>query len=89
MRHVNLTGMGVALVTPFREEESVDCDALARLVEYQLQNGTDYLVALGTTAETPTLSEEEKKDVMQRIVAQVRRRIPVVAGVAATAPARW
>ena len=52
--------MGVALITPFKEDESVDYEALARLVDYQLQNGTDYLVVLGTTAETPTLTEEEK-----------------------------
>ena len=55
--------MGVALITPFKEDESVDYEALARLVDYQLQNGTDYLVVLGTTAETPTLTEEEKKDI--------------------------
>ena len=56
--------MGVALITPFKEDESVDYEALARLVDYQLQNGTDYLVVLGTTAETPTLTEEEKKDII-------------------------
>ena len=55
--------MGVALITPFKEDESVDYEALARLVDYQLQNGTDYLVVLGTTAETPTLTEEEKKNI--------------------------
>ena len=56
--------MGVALITPFKEDESVDYEALARLVDYQLQNGTDYLVVLGTTAETPTLTEEEKKNII-------------------------
>jgi 4-hydroxy-tetrahydrodipicolinate synthase len=73
--------MGVALVTPFGDDGNPDCDALVKLVEYQVQNGADYLVALGTTAETPTLSEEEKKEIMHRIVTQVRRRIPVVMGV--------
>ena len=48
--------MGVALITPFKEDESVDYEALGKLVDYQVQNGTDYLVVLGTTAETPTLS---------------------------------
>ena len=62
MADINLKGMGVALITPFKEDESVDYEALARLVDYQLQNGTDYLVVLGTTAETPTLAEEEKKN---------------------------
>ena len=45
--------MGVALITPFKEDDSVDYDALLRLVDYQLQNGTDFLCVLGTTAETP------------------------------------
>ena len=58
-----LRGMGVALITPFKEDGSVDYDALLRLVDYQLQNNTDFLCVLGTTAETPTLSDEEKKQV--------------------------
>lgn len=62
MVDINLKGMGVALITPFKEEdESVDYEALGRLVDFQLQNGTDYLVVLGTTAETPTLTEQERK----------------------------
>ena len=61
MADINLKGMGVALITPFKEDESVDYEALGKLVDYQVQNGTDYLVVLGTTAETPTLTEEEKK----------------------------
>ena len=68
MADINLKGMGVALITPFKEDESVDYEALARLVDYQLQNGTDYLVVLGTTAETPTLTEEEKKDIINLVV---------------------
>ena len=67
--------MGVALITPFKEDESVDYEALARLVDYQLQNGTDYLVVLGTTAETPTLTEEEKKDIINLVVTKVNGRI--------------
>ena len=53
--------MGVALITPFKEDESVDYDALMRMVDYLLQNNADFLCVLGTTAETPTLTEEEKK----------------------------
>ena len=60
MADINLKGMGVALITPFKEDESVDYEALGKLVDYQVQNGTDYLVVLGTTAETPTLTEEDK-----------------------------
>lgn len=62
MIQTRLKGMGVALITPFKEDESVDYDALMRLVDYLLQNNADFLCVLGTTAETPTLSEEEKKE---------------------------
>lgn len=72
--------MGVALITPFKEDESVDYEALGRLVDYQLQNGTDYLVVLGTTAETPTLTEEEKKNIVDLVVTKVSGRIPIVLG---------
>ena len=64
MAEISLKGMGVALITPFKEDESVDYEALGRLVDYQVQNGTDYLVVLGTTAETPTLTEEEKRNII-------------------------
>ena len=63
MIQTRLKGMGVALITPFKEDESVDYDALMRLVDYLLQNNADFLCVLGTTAETPTLSEEEKKKI--------------------------
>ena len=62
MIQTKLKGMGVALITPFKEDESVDYDALMRMVDYLLQNNADFLCVLGTTAETPTLTEEEKKD---------------------------
>ena len=55
--------MGVALITPFKSDGSVDYNALVRLVEYQVQNGVDFLCVLGTTAETPTLTEEEKRQI--------------------------
>jgi len=72
--------MGVALITPFNNDESVDYDALLRLVDYQLQNGTDYLVVLGTTAETPTLTEEEKKKIVELVVSRVNGQIPIIIG---------
>ena len=81
MADINLKGMGVALITPFKEDESVDYDALSKLVDYQVQNGTDYLVVLGTTAETPTLTEEEKKKIISLVVTKVNGRIPIVLGV--------
>lgn len=73
--------MGVALITPFKEDESIDFDALARLVEHQIKNGTDYLVVCGTTAETPTLTEEEKEEVTRFVVENVAGRCPIVLGV--------
>lgn len=80
MAEISLKGMGVALITPFKEDESVDYEALGRLVDYQVQNGTDYLVVLGTTAETPTLTEEEKRNIIDLVVSHVRGRIPIVLG---------
>lgn len=76
-----LGGLGVALITPFKKDKSIDIDALARLVDFQIENGTDYIVALGTTAETPTLSEGEKSQVIRAVVSAVDGRVPIVAGV--------
>jgi 4-hydroxy-tetrahydrodipicolinate synthase len=81
MANIDLRGMGVALITPFKENESVDLETLGKLVDYQLQNGTDYLVVLGTTAETPVLSEDEKNKIIECVVMKVRGRIPIVLGV--------
>ena len=81
MIQTRLKGMGVALITPFKEDESVDYDALMRMVDYLLQNNADFLCVLGTTAETPTLTEEEKKKITELVVTRVRRRIPIVLGV--------
>ncbi len=72
--------MGVALITPFNDNQTIDYQALGRLIEFQIQNGTDYLVILGTTAETPTLSADEKKQVVDFIVERVQGRIPIVLG---------
>ncbi|HRN99887.1 MAG TPA: dihydrodipicolinate synthase family protein, partial [Flavobacterium sp.] len=57
----SLIGTGVALVTPFKKDFSVDTDALTRIVKYQIEGGIDYLVVLGTTAESATLSKDEKR----------------------------
>ena len=80
MERNKFIGMGVALVTPFKTDGSVDFSALARLVDYQLKNGTDYLVVLGTTAETPTLSAEEQLEITQFIVEKVNGKLPIVLG---------
>ncbi|MDE5900009.1 MAG: 4-hydroxy-tetrahydrodipicolinate synthase [Muribaculaceae bacterium] len=80
MARINLRGMGVALVTPFKADKSIDFQALARLVEHQIRSGIDFLVVLGTTAETPTLSADEKRQVRDFVAARVAGRIPLVLG---------
>lgn len=77
----NLKGLGVALVTPFNEDLSVDFDSLTKLVEYNITNGTNYLVVLGTTAEAATLSDEEKNAVIQHIIKVNNKRLPLVLGI--------
>lgn len=72
--------MGVALITPFKADESVDYEALIRLVDHLLKNGTDFLCILATTAETPTLTEEEKKTIKQVVVERVNGQIPIIMG---------
>ena len=76
-----LVGMGVALVTPFKEDETIDFDALTKVIEHQIKNGTDYLVICGTTAETPTLSSEEKEEIKRFVVERAAGRIPLVYGI--------
>lgn len=73
-------GLGVALATPFKEDYSVDYDALAKLIDYQIESGTDYLVVLGTTGEAVTLSDAERHDVARFVVRQVSGRLPLVLG---------
>ena len=73
--------MGVALITPFKEDESVDYDALMRMVDYLVQNNTDFLCVLGTTAETPTLTDDEKQKIKRMVIDRVAGRIPILLGV--------
>lgn len=81
MTRRRLTGMGVALVTPFTETGEVDYVALDNLVQTQLDAGTDFLCVLGTTAETPTLDLEEKRNVRKRVIDKVAGRLPILLGV--------
>ena len=76
-----LKGTGVALVTPFRADGALDLSALEKLVNSVIKGGVDFLVALGTTAETPTLSIEEKQTVLNAILQYNNDRIPVVCGI--------
>jgi 4-hydroxy-tetrahydrodipicolinate synthase len=77
----SIIGTGVALVTPFKKDFSVDVEALARIVNYQIDNGINYLVVLGTTAENATLTQEEKELVIQTVVTANKGRLPLVLGV--------
>ncbi|MDO4879974.1 MAG: 4-hydroxy-tetrahydrodipicolinate synthase [Capnocytophaga sp.] len=81
MKKHRLQGTGVALVTPFNEDNSIDTASLEKLVHYQIENGVDYLVVLGTTAETATLSEEEKEIVKETIKKANNNRLPMVLGI--------
>lgn len=73
------TGSGVALVTPMTDD-GIDFDALGRLIDYQIANGTDALIACGTTGEPATLTEQEYQDVIQYTIEKAAKRVPVIAG---------
>ncbi|WP_026452151.1 4-hydroxy-tetrahydrodipicolinate synthase [Aequorivita capsosiphonis] len=76
-----LVGTGVALITPFKSDFSVDVEGLTKVVDFNIENGIDYLVVLGTTAESATLSKEEKQLVINTIVSSNNGRLPLVLGI--------
>lgn len=76
----SLIGTGVALVTPFRKDFSIDTEALKRIVNFSIDGGVEYLVVLGTTAENATLSHDEKELVIQTIIEANNGRLPLVLG---------
>ena len=73
-------GLGIALITPFTPDGEVDSNSLKRLVEYQLQNGADFLCILATTGETPCLSAEEKAEIKRLVVEVNNGRVPILMG---------
>jgi 4-hydroxy-tetrahydrodipicolinate synthase len=73
-------GLGIALITPFKADMTVDYDALKRLLSYQIDNGADFLCILATTGETPCLTKDEKSKIKDFIVDNVRGRIPILMG---------
>lgn len=81
MRHNPFQGTGLALVTPFAADGSLDRVALARLVNHSIDGGVDFLVALGTTGETATLTSDEKKQALETVAEATNGRIPLVVGV--------
>ena len=80
MVHNIFKGLGIALITPFLEDGSVDYKSLIRLVEYQLDNGADFFCILATTGETPTLTAEEKQKIKDLVVDLVGGRVPILVG---------
>lgn len=80
MREFRLKGLGVALVTPFNSDKSIDYRSLERLVDFHIAEKSDYLVVLGTTGETPTLTEDEKAEISRRVRLRADGRIPLVLG---------
>lgn len=73
-------GLGIALITPFKADFSVDYEALGKLVDYQLTNGADFLCILATTGETPCLTAEEKANIKKLVIERVKGQIPIVIG---------
>ncbi len=80
MRDV-FTGTGVALVTPFNEDLQVDYDGLDRLLQFNANNGTDYFVVMGTTAEVVTINNDEKKEILSFIKSHNKNNLPIVYGI--------
>ncbi len=76
-----MKGTGVALVTPFKSDMQIDFDALEKIINHVINGGVEYVVALGTTGEAPTLSKDEKKKVYAFIAEKVNGRVPCVAGI--------
>jgi 4-hydroxy-tetrahydrodipicolinate synthase len=76
-----LRGTGVAIVTPFKKSSEVDYDALENLINHIISNGVEYIVSLGTTGETPTLSKKEKQEIVNFTIEKINGRTPVVVGI--------
>lgn len=76
-----LSGTGVALVTPFKKNKEIDYDALAGIIDYIINNGVEYLVTLGTTGETPTLSKKEQAEIVKFTSDKINNRVPLVLGI--------
>jgi len=76
-----MKGTGVALVTPFKKDLSIDFDALSKIIEHVIAGGVEYVVALGTTGEAPTLSKDEKKQIYSFVSEKVNGRVKCIAGI--------
>lgn len=79
---MKLQGTGVAIVTPFKKDGSLDESGLRRLVDFQIENGTDFLVVQGSTGEAATLTDEDKEEVLNIVIDQNKGKLPIVLGLA-------
>lgn len=80
MKKFDLQGTGVALVTPFHKQGTIDFTSLGRLIDHTIEGGVDYVVCLGTTSEYPTLSSQEQLAVVEFTIEKVENRVPIVLG---------
>ncbi len=85
MKTNSYKGLGIAVITPFTDDNQIDTEKLTQLVDHLITSKVDYLVALGTTAETPTLSVDERQLVLKTIIEATNNRVPVVLGMGGTA----
>ena len=76
-----MKGLGTALITPFKEDGTIDFQSLSAMIEHQVDGGVDYLVIMGTTSEAPTITHEEQDQIIAHVVKQVAGRVPLVLGV--------
>ena len=83
----SLRGSGVAIVTPFKKDGSVDEKALRKLVDFQIDNGTNFIIPCGTTGESATMDADERKQVIRIVVEHTQKRVPVIAGTGTNATA--
>ncbi len=87
MNSASLRGSGVAIVTPFLKDGSVDEKSLRQLVDFQIENGTHFIIPCGTTGESATMNAQERKSVIRMVIEQTRKRVPVIAGTGTNATA--
>ncbi len=75
------SGAGTAIITPFNDDKTVDYESLEKFVDFQISEGINYLVVLGTTGETPTVTKEEKRLILDTVIKKAKNRVPIVAGI--------
>ena len=89
MNSSKFSGMGTAIVTPFRKDGSIDFKSLGKLVEYQITNNANYLVVLGSTGEAATISKDEKIAIINHVCDINAKRVPIVVGFGGNNKLQW